>query len=123
MATKMTEQFYNKLVSKILLQAAKDYINPDPVIRYLVLKLNKNDKDYMEQVDEIRNSYRRGVLRDLRSKDMELLSDGRSLVIANKLEQANLILLKQKIEEEEKRIELEEQVSTHKFDYKVESIV
>lgn len=119
----MTEQFYNKLVSKILLQAAKDYINPDPVIRYLVLKLNKNDKDYMEQVDEIRNSYRRGVLRDLRSKDMELLSDGRSLVIANKLEQANLILLKQKIEEEEKRIELEEQVSTHKFDYKVESIV
>ena len=123
MATKMTEQFYNKLVSKILLQAAKDYINPDPVIRYLVLKLNKNDKDYMEQVNEIRNSYRRGVLRDLRSKDMELLSDGRSLVIANKLEHANLVLLKQKIEEEEKRIELEEQVSTHKFDYKVESVV
>lgn len=123
MATKMTEQFYNKLISKILLQAAKDYINPDPVIRYLVLKLNKNDKDYMEQVNEIRNSYRRGVIRDLRSKDMELLSDGRSLVIANKLEHANLVLLKQKIEEEEKRIELEEQVSTHKFDYKVESVV
>lgn len=119
----MTEQFYNKLVSKILLQAAKDYINPDPVIRYLILRINKNDKDYETQVNELRDSYRRGIVRDLRSADMELLSDGRSLVIANKLEQSNLVLLKQKIEEEEKRIELEEQVSTHKFDYKVESVV
>ena len=121
--TKMTQDFYNRLISKILLQAAKDYINPVPVIRDTLKRLDKKDEKYMDQVAHFYNVHRQKILNDLRSEHMMTLSDNKSADIADKLENADLMVLKRKMKEEERRIEFEIQLERKKYTYKVESPV
>lgn len=119
----MEKEFVKRLTAKILLQAVKDYINPAPVLRDIVKRYNKDDDDYASKVETLYAGYRKKTLKEMRSEHMQFLTDGKSLIIADKLEKSDLVALKRKMKEEEKRIEFEEQLSKHKFDYKVESFV
>ena len=123
MKTKMTKIFYSRLVAKILLQAAKDYINPSELARTEIKGIDKNAPDYDEQVLAVFSRHREQILKSLRSSHMDLLTDGKSLTIARKLQEANLSTLKKKMKEEERRIEYEESLERHKYDHKVESVV
>ena len=121
--TKGTKEFYERLTAKILLQAIKDYINPAEPTRNQIKGLKKDDENYDELVAAYFAEHRQGILKSLRSDYMDFITNGKSVVVARKLETSDLKALKRKMKEEEKRIEFEESIEKHKYDYKVESIV
>lgn len=98
---------YKKLVDRIIIQAVKDYAEPTKALKDLLKSLNKDQEDYHVTLKNIKKKYRKSVLKDLRSNKMVFWSEGRSAIIADKLEKANLRELKARVRREEALLDKE----------------
>ena len=97
---------YNRLVDRMIIQAVKDYAEPEKALN-LLKNLDKSAENYHSTLKKVKKEYRKDVLKDLRSNKMVFWSEGKSAIIADKLEKANLRELKARVRREEALLDKE----------------